>query len=121
MTVDYLKQRKQFGKPIGEFQALQHRAAHLYGEIEIARAAAFKAARLLDSGDEKADLYVSVAKAKAAEVAQLAAREGVQMHGGIGMTDEHDVGLYMKRAVTLEQLFGDVYYHRNRVAELSGY
>ena len=121
MTVDYLKQRKQFGKLIGEFQALQHRAAHLYGEIEIARAAAFRAAQLLDSGDDKAELYVSVAKAKAAEVAQLAAREGVQMHGGIGMTDEHDVGLYMKRAVVLEELFGDVYYHRNIVAELSGY
>ena len=121
MTVDYLKQRKQFGKLIGEFQALQHRAAHLYGEIEIARAAAFKAAQLLDSGGEKAELYVSVAKAKAAEVAQLAAREGVQMHGGIGMTDEHDVGLYMKRVVVLEELFGDVYYHRNMVAELSGY
>ena len=121
MTFDYLKQRKQFGKLIGEFQALQHRAAHLYGEIEIARAAALKAAQLLDSGDERAELYVSVAKAKAADVAALAAREGVQMHGGIGMTDEHDVGLYMKRAAVLEELFGDVYFHRNRVAELSGY
>jgi len=121
MTFDYLKQRKQFGKAIGEFQALQHRAAHLYGEIEIARAAALKAAQLLDSGDDKAELYVSVAKAKAADVAQLAAREGVQMHGGIGMTDEHDVGLYMKRAAVLEELFGDVYYHRERVASLSGY
>jgi len=121
MTVDYLKQRKQFGKAIGEFQALQHRAAHLYGEIEIARAAALKAAQLLDSGDEEADLYVAVAKAKASDVAQLAAREGVQMHGGIGMTDEHDAGLYMKRAVVLEALFGDVYFHRIRVAELSGY
>ena len=121
MTFDYLKQRKQFGKAIGEFQSLQHRAAHLYGEIEIARAAAFKAARLLDSGDERAELYVSVAKAKAADVAQLAAREGVQMHGGIGMTDEHDVGLFMKRAAVLEELFGDVYFHRNAVAALSGY
>jgi alkylation response protein AidB-like acyl-CoA dehydrogenase len=121
MAFDYLKQRKQFGKLIGEFQALQHRAAHLYGEIEIARAAALKAAQLLDSGDERAELYVSVAKAKAAEVAALAAREGVQMHGGIGMTDEHDVGLYMKRAAVLEELFGDLYFHRNEVAELSGY
>ena len=121
MTFDYLKQRKQFGKAIGEFQALQHRAAHLYGEIEIARAAALKAAQLLDSSDDRAELYVSVAKAKAADVAQLAAREGVQMHGGIGMTDEHDVGLYMKRAAVLEGLFGDACYHRNRVAELSGY
>ena len=121
MTVNYLKQRKQFGKFIGEFQALQHRAAHLYGEIEIARAAALKAAQLLDSGDEKAELFVSVAKAKAADVAGLAVREGVQMHGGIGMTDEHDIGLYMKRQAVLGELFGDVYYHRNRVAELSGY
>ena len=75
MTVDYLKQRKQFGKLIGEFQALQHRAAHLYGEIEIARAAALKAAELLDSGDDKAELMVSVAKAKAAAVAKLAVRK----------------------------------------------
>ena len=121
MTVDYLKQRKQFGKAIGEFQALQHRAAHLYGEIEIARAAAYKAAALLDSGDEREELFVSVAKAKAAEVAGLAAREGVQLHGGIGMTDEHDIGLYMKRAAVLGELFGDAYHHRNKVAELSGY
>ena len=121
MTVDYLKQRKQFGKLIGEFQALQHRAAHLYGEIEIARAAALKAAELIDSGDDRAELAVAVAKAKAADVASLAVREGVQMHGGIGMTDEHDIGLYLKREVVLSELFGDVYYHRNKVAELSGY
>ncbi|MFL6758878.1 acyl-CoA dehydrogenase family protein [Sphingomonas sp.] len=121
MTLDYLKQRKQFGKAIGEFQALQHRAAHLYAEIEIARAAAFKAAQLLDSNDDGAELYVSVAKAKAADVANLAVREGVQMHGGIGMTDEHDIGLYMKREAVLGELFGDVYYHRERVAQLSGY
>ena len=94
MTVDYLKQRKQFGKLIGEFQALQHRTAHLYGEIEIARASALKAAELIDSGDDTAELMVAVAKAKAADVASLAVREGVQMHGGIGMTDEHDIGLY---------------------------
>jgi alkylation response protein AidB-like acyl-CoA dehydrogenase len=121
MTLDYLRQRKQFGKFIGEFQALQHRAAHLYSEIEIARAAAFKAAELLDRGDERAELYVSVAKAKAADVANLAVREGVQMHGGIGMTDEHDIGLFMKREAVLGELFGDVYYHRERTAFLSGY
>ena len=121
MTVDYLKQRKQFGKLIGEFQALQHRASHLYGEIEIARAAALKAAELIDSGDDRAELAVAVAKAKAADVASLAVREGVQMHGGIGMTDEHDIGLYLKREAVLGELFGDVYYHRNKVAELSGY
>ena len=121
MTIDYLKQRKQFGKLIGEFQALQHRAAHLYGEIQIARAAALKAAELLDAGDEKADLLTHVAKAKAAVVSRLAVQEGVQMHGGIGMTDEHDIGLFMRRDVVLGELFGDAYYHRNCVAELSGY
>ncbi len=121
MTLDYLRQRKQFGRLIGEFQALQHRAAHVYAEIEIARAAAFKAAQLLDSGDSQAELYVSVAKAKAADVANLAVQEGVQMHGGIGMTDEHDAGLFMKREAVLGELFGDVFYHRERVASLSGY
>ena len=121
MTVDYLRQRKQFGKLIGEFQALQHRAAHLYGEIEIARAATLKAAQLLDAGDPRAELMTSVAKAKAARTAALAVQEGVQMHGGIGMTDEHDIGLYLKREAVLGELFGDVYYHRNKVAELSGY
>jgi len=121
MTLDYLKQRKQFGKLIGEFQALQHRAAHLFGEIEIAWAAAHKAAALLDAGDDRAELMVSVAKAKAGRVAQLAVQEGVQMHGGIGMTDEHDIGLYMKREVVLGELFGSARWHADRVAELSGY
>ena len=121
MTFEYLKQRKQFGRLIGEYQALQHRAAHLYGEIEIARAAALKAAQLLDAGDPRAELITSVAKAKAAKTATLAVQEGVQMHGGIGMTDEHDVGLYMKREAVLSELFGGPRYHANRVAELSGY
>ena len=121
MTFDYLKQRKQFGRLIGEFQALQHRAAHLYGEIEIARAAAMKAAELLDAGDDRAELFVSVAKTKAGRVAALAVQEGVQMHGGIGMTDEHDIGLYMKREAVLAELFGNPRFHANRVAELSGY
>ena len=121
LTVDYLRQRKQFGKLIGEFQSLQHRAAHLYGEIEIARAAALKAAQLLDAGDPRAELMTSVAKAKAARTAALAVQEGVQMHGGIGMTDEHDIGLYMKREAVLSALLGDPRFHANRVAVLSGY
>jgi len=121
MTVEYLKARKQFGRFIGEFQALQHRAAHLFGDIEIARAAAWKAAELLDRNDPKAELMVHVAKAKASRSAQLAVQEGVQMHGGIGMTDEHDIGLYMKREAVLGQLFGDWRYHARQVAEMSGY
>jgi alkylation response protein AidB-like acyl-CoA dehydrogenase len=121
MTTAYLKQRKQFGKLIGEFQALQHRAAHLYSEIEIARAATLKAQQLLDAGDERAELMVSVAKAKAGKAARFAVQEGVQMHGGIGMTDEYDIGLFMKRDRTLAEFLGDAYFHTERVAQLSGY
>jgi alkylation response protein AidB-like acyl-CoA dehydrogenase len=121
MTVDYLKQRKQYGKLIGEFQVLQHRAAHLYGEIEIARAASLKAAQLLDEGSDRAGLMVAVAKAKAGKVARLAVQEGVQMHGGIGMTDEHDIGLYMKRQAVMDELFGGPRFHAAALAELSGY
>jgi alkylation response protein AidB-like acyl-CoA dehydrogenase len=121
MTVDYLKQRKQFGKLIGEFQALQHRASHLYSEVEIARAATIKAQQLLDGGSAHADLMASVAKAKVAKAARLAVQEGVQMHGGIGMTDEYDIGLYMKRDRALAEFLGDAHFHANRVAELSGY
>jgi alkylation response protein AidB-like acyl-CoA dehydrogenase len=121
MTTTYLKQRKQFGKLIGEFQALQHRAAHLYSEIEIARAATIKAQQLLDAGSDRAELMVSVAKAKASKAAGLAVREGVQMHGGIGMTDEYDIGLYMKRDRALAEFMGDAWYHAERVAQLTGY
>ncbi|MCP9221269.1 acyl-CoA dehydrogenase [Erythrobacter sp. LQ02-29] len=120
-TVDYLKQRKQFGKLIGEFQALQHRAAHLYAEVEIARAAVIKAQQLLDGGSERGSLMASVAKAKVARTAALAVQEGVQMHGGIGMTDEYDIGLFMKRDRALSEFLGDAYYHAGRVADLSGY
>ena len=121
MTVDYLKTRQQFGAPIGSFQALQHRAAHLYSELEIARAATLKAQQLLDEGDDAAELMVSVAKAKAGRTATLAVQEGVQMHGGIGMTDEHDIGLYMKRDRVLNELWGDANYHADKVARLKGY
>jgi len=121
MTVGYLKQRKQFGRFIGEFQALQHRASHLYSEVEIARAATIKAQQLLDAGAPSADLMASVAKAKVAKAARLAVQEGVQMHGGIGMTDEYDIGLYMKRDRALAEFLGDAYFHASRVAELSGY
>jgi alkylation response protein AidB-like acyl-CoA dehydrogenase len=121
MTVDYLKQRKQFGTLIGSFQALQHRAAHLYSEMEVARSTVLKAQQLLDEGNDGAELMVSVAKAKAARATNLAVREGVQMHGGIGMTDEYDIGLYMKRDRALAEFMGDANYHTNRVAEMNGY
>ena len=121
MTVDYLKQRKQFGRLIGEFQALQFRAAHLYSELEIARAATLKAQQLIDEGSDQAEIMVAVAKAKAGRASQLAVQEGVQMHGGIGMTDEFDIGLYMKRDRVLNELFGDANYHADRVARMKGY
>lgn len=121
MTVDYLKQRKQFGKLIGEFQALQHRAAHLYGEMEVARATVLKAQQLLDAGDPRAEIAVAVAKAKTGKAVRLSVQEGVQMHGGTGMTDEYDIGLYMKRDRALEELFGDARFHAERVARMSGY
>ena len=121
ITFDYLKQRKQFGQLIGEFQALQHRAAHLYGEMEGARSIVLKAQSMLDEGHDKADLYVAAAKAKAGLACNLSVREGVQMHGGIGMTDEYDIGLYMKRDRALNEFFGDAYYHADRVATMNGY
>jgi alkylation response protein AidB-like acyl-CoA dehydrogenase len=121
MTFDYLKARKQFGQLIGEFQALQHRAAHLYGEIEGARSITLKAQNLLDEGHANAEQYVAAAKAKAGLAANLAVREGVQMHGGMGMTDEYDIGLYMKRERSLNEFFGDTYFHADRVARMNGY
>ena len=121
MTVDYLKERKQFGKTIGEFQALQHRASHLYAEIELAKAIVMKALQGLDTSPEHAGLMVAAAKAKLGQVAQLAAQEGVQMHGGIGMTDEYDIGFYMKRIRVAEAMYGDSNYHADAYARLRGF
>ncbi|MGY4489475.1 alkylation response protein AidB-like acyl-CoA dehydrogenase [Bradyrhizobium sp. LM3.2] len=121
MTADYLKQRKQFGRLIGSFQALQHRAAHLYAEMEVARAAVLKAQQLLDGEKLGAEQAVMVAKAIAVMASALAVQEGIQMHGGIGMTDEYEVGFYMKRQRVLAELFGDADYHANRLAQIAGY
>jgi alkylation response protein AidB-like acyl-CoA dehydrogenase len=120
MTVGYLKERKQFGVTIGSFQALQHRAAHLYSEMEVARAAVLKAQQLLD-GRQDASEAVSVAKAMTGLATTLSVQEAVQMHGGIGMTDEFDIGFFMKRARVLAEMFGDSNFHANALAEASGY
>ncbi|WP_295186310.1 acyl-CoA dehydrogenase [uncultured Brevundimonas sp.] len=120
-TMDYLRTRKQFGKLIGEFQALQHRAAHLFSELELARAATIGAQIAIDEGREDAPLAASVAKAKAGRVAELAVQEAVQMHGGVGMTDEFDVGLFMKRVRVLNELLGDAGFHAERVARAQGF
>ena len=122
MTLDYLKTRKQFGVPIGSFQALKHRAARMFIESELARSVVFAAAHAADGGDERAIARsASIAKAKCSEAYLLIANEAVQMHGGIGMTDEHDIGLYLKRARAAELTFGDAAFHRDRIARLDGY
>jgi alkylation response protein AidB-like acyl-CoA dehydrogenase len=120
-TVGYLKERKQFGKLIGEFQALQHRAAQLYIEIEITRAAVLKALQTLDGNFENAAAAVAVAKARAGSTATLAVQEGVQMHGGMGMTDQFDVGFFMKRARVCQELFGDSNFHADQLARMKSY
>ena len=120
-TVDYLKTREQFGVKIGTFQALQHRAAHLFCEVELARSATLRALVALDTGEERATVFASLAKAKASDVAKLATNEGVQMHGGIGMTDEFDIGLYMKRARAAAETFGDALFNGDRLARALGY
>lgn len=121
MTMGYLKERKQFGTVIGSYQALQHRAAHLYSEMEVARAAVLKAQQMLDAGDENADRAVSVAKAMSGAATTLSVQEGIQMHGGIGMTDEYDIGFYVKRQRVLQEMFGDANYHADRIARAAGY
>lgn len=121
MTLGYLRERKQFDRIIGSFQALQHRAAHLYSELEVARAAVLKAAQLLDEGAEGADIAATVAKGMVGMASALAVQEGVQMHGGIGMTDEYDIGFFMKRQRVLAEYCGDTDYHADRLARLSGY
>ncbi|HEY0850904.1 MAG TPA: acyl-CoA dehydrogenase family protein [Bradyrhizobium sp.] len=120
-TVTYLKERKQFGRLIGEFQALQHRAAELYIDIEISRAAVLKALQALDADIEKAAAAVAVAKAKAGTTATRAVQEGVQMHGGMGMTDQFDIGFFMKRARVCEELFGDANFHADQLARSRSY
>ncbi len=123
MTVEYLKTRVQFGVPIGSFQALKHRAAKVYVELELARSAVMSAARVLDGARDDGAIAraASLAKARCADTFLLAGYDGVQMHGGIGMTDEHDIGLYLKRARVAEKTFGDAAWHRDRYARIDGY
>lgn len=120
-TLAYLKARDQFGVKIGSFQALKHRAADWFCEVELTRAIVLEALRAIDSGNENAAKLVSAAKARASDTFLLSGEEGVQMHGGIGMTDEEDIGLFLKRARAAEQTLGDASYHRDRFARLAGY
>ncbi|HEY6643645.1 acyl-CoA dehydrogenase, partial [Povalibacter sp.] len=120
-TLGYLRERDQFGVKIGTFQGLQHRAAHLFCEIELLRSAVLRALQSLDASETNAPLLIGLAKAKASDIARLATNEAVQMHGGIGMTDEFDIGFFMKRARAAGETFGDAYFHTDRFAQLSGY
>jgi alkylation response protein AidB-like acyl-CoA dehydrogenase len=121
MTLDYLKTRKQFGVLIGTFQALKHRAANVYTETELARSAVMACARAIDAEAANVADLVDLTKARCGDAFVLATNEAVQMHGGIGMTDEHDVGFYMKRARAADTLFGDAAWHRARYAARHGY
>jgi len=120
-TLGYLRERKQFGEIIGTYQALQHRAAHLYTEIELGKSIVLKALQTLDVAPDHAAMMVSAAKSKLGQVAQLAAREAIQMHGGIGMTDEYDIGFFIKRVRVAEALYGDANYHTDKFARLRKY
>ncbi|WP_286135075.1 acyl-CoA dehydrogenase family protein [Neptunicoccus cionae] len=121
MTVSYLQERKQFGVLIGQFQALQHRAAHLWSDIEVTTSTIANAGRMMDEDPENAALAVSLAKARACQTAKLAVMEGVQMHGGIGMTDAFDMGFFMKRARVAQEWLGDYGYHAEQIAKIKGY
>ncbi len=121
MTSEYLKVRKQFGQLIGSFQSLQHRAAIMFTELELTRSCVAAALDALDRNANNVAELASLAKARAGETLHLVSNETVQMHGGIGMTDAHDSGLYMKRARVLEALYGSESYHRDRYARLGGY
>ncbi len=120
-TLEYLKTREQFGVVIGSFQALKHRAAIVFMEIELCRSSVMAAANAADDGDADLALLVSLAKARCSDAFTLATNEGLQMHAGIGMTDEHDAGFYLKRARATEMTFGDAAWHRDRWARLRGY
>lgn len=121
MTLEYLKERSQFGQKIGQFQALQHRAAMMFTELELARSTVMEALSAIDDKDNRVSLLASLAKGKTSEAFHLIAREGVQMHGGIGMTDEHDVGFYLKRSAVAEQAFGGPQFQKDRYAALDGF
>ena len=121
ISSEYLKTRRQFGQVIGGFQALQHRAAKLFTDLELTRSCVLAALDAVDAGSNTIAEYASLAKARAGETLHHATNEMVQLHGGIGMTDEHDAGLYLKRARVAEALYGGAAFHRARYAGLLGF
>ncbi|MDB9791070.1 acyl-CoA dehydrogenase family protein [Gammaproteobacteria bacterium] len=121
VTVNYLKERKQFGVAIGSFQALQHRAAKMFCEIELTKSAVMAAMHAADESSNDLERLSSLAKFQAGETLHLVSNESIQMHGGIGVTDEYDIGFYLKRARVAEQIFGTSEYHQARYADISGF
>ena len=121
MTLEYLKTRKQFGQVIGSFQALGHRAAELYSEMELTRSGVEAALQAIDAGAKDIPQMCSLAKCKAGAFLFRMSNQLIQIHGGIGMTDEFDAGFYLKRARALETMFGNQAWHRDRFARLSGF
>ena len=121
MTLDYLQTRKQFGQLIGSYQSLQHRAAKMYTDLELVRSCVGAALSAVDNQTDQVAELASLAKALASELIHLVSNEAVQMHGGIGMTDEHDSGLYMKRARVQEAMLGGATYHRDRYGRIKGF
>lgn len=120
-TIAYLKERVQFNVPIGSFQALQHRAAMMFSEIEVCKSLVLKALQAVDAQDEGLPVLASMVKAKVGEVIQVVTNEAIQMFGGIGMTDEEEIGFFLKRARVAQQTFGDYNYHLDRFATLQGF
>ncbi|OYY90080.1 MAG: acyl-CoA dehydrogenase [Sphingomonas sp. 28-66-16] len=120
-TNDYLKTRVQFGQQLSTFQALQHRMAKMFTELELMRSTVEGALEAIDAGRSDVDQAVTLAKAVAGETLKLVSREMIQLHGGIGMTDDYDAGFYIKRAAVLEAMWGNASYHRERFARLNGY
>ena len=121
MTIEYLKERKQFGVLVGSFQALQHRAALVFCELDLSRSVILKALQAIDADSEDRATLASAAKVKCGKTVKLSVNEAVQMHSGIGMTDEFDIGFFMKRAAAARQEYGDEYYHADRFARVRGY
>ena len=120
-TLEYLKERKQFGAVIGSFQALQHRAAIMFAEVELTKSSVMGALNAIDENSNDKARFASLAKFKAGETLHLVSSEAVQMHGGIGVTDEYDIGFYLKRARVAETILGNSTFHQERYANLTGF
>jgi len=120
-TLEYLKTREQFGVPIGSFQALKHRAAQMFCEVELSKSVVLEALSALDDDSEQIAELACLSKARLNDTYNLVSSEGIQMHGGIGMTDEYEIGFFLKRSRVCEHTLGGSAFHRDRYGVLQGY